>query len=492
VKRRLLLKGAAGAALATPFLSSLQKPARAQAVPAPRRLVIFHTSNGCLTNRWFPTVEHGAIDPTALKGTTLEPLSPFASKLLFPRGLAMYPWGTELGYFDPTDQSMGSKLTAAPIDSMSPHYALGRSLDHVLAEAVNPAQNGPLVLSVGTPFTSSKTILSYSAPREPVTPLTDPVAVYASLTGLLGGGAPSEADYRVRRGESILDAVRDDLATYQRLDLSQNDRQKIEAWLDLLRETEQQVMPLACNADSIEKLGITTGALEAASATDNATAFTLGGDMLLKLIALTLMCDANRSILLSWPAYVTFTWDGMAHQNDHNGLSHRNGSAAVGGTCIDGVLGMLRQIDEWYAGRYAKLVGLLDGIVEGERTLLDNCAVMWLPQLSDGNASNVNNLPIVIAGSSGGYLRQGVSVNLEGGTLGTGNSEACCNFPGDAITFDTGSSTGHVPLNKLYVTLLNAVGATNEGQAFREFGQVDTNDLDAGITDPGELVPLRA
>jgi hypothetical protein len=74
--------------------------------------------------------------------------------------------------------------------------------------------------------------------------------------------------------------------------------------------------------------------------------------------------------------------------------------------------------------------------------MLDNSAVMSLPQLADGNVHNVNNLPIVIAGSSGGYLKQGASVNLEGAALGTGNSEASCTAPGDESQLNTGPTTG--------------------------------------------------
>jgi hypothetical protein len=199
--------------------------------------------------------------------------------------------------------------------------------------------------------------------------------------------------------------------------------------------------------------------------------------MMLKLIALTLMCDANRSIILQWPGFVRFDWDGIHHDYDHQGLSHRNGSAAIGGACLDGALGMLAEIDGWYAQRYAELVALVDGVPEGDRTMLDNSALLWLPELADGNAHNVNNLPIVIAGSAGGYLKQGTSVNLEGTPLGTGNSEAYCGGDGGQIGVDTGSAGGKVPLNKLYVTLLNALGATN---------------AEAGITDPGELTALKA
>jgi hypothetical protein len=130
----LFLRGAAGAALAAPFLSSLGRSARAQEVTAPRRVVIFDTNNGCLTNRWFPKLDgaDGAITPAVLEGTTLAGLSSHASKLLFPRGLGMAPKGFNVSvdgvqYFDPHDQGMGSKLTCAPIDSAGDHYARVRA-----------------------------------------------------------------------------------------------------------------------------------------------------------------------------------------------------------------------------------------------------------------------------------------------------------------------------------------------------------------------------
>ena len=58
--------------------------------------------------------------------------------------------------------------------------------------------------------------------------------------------------------------------------------------------------------------------------------------------------------------------------------------------------------------------------------------------------------------------------------------------------FGTGSQGGNVPLNKLYVTLLNAIGATNAGMPITTFGVCDTNDIAAGITKPGELDTIKA
>lgn len=499
MKRRLFLKGVAGASLAVPFLPSLHRKAHAQTTPpAPKRLVIFYTNNGCLTNRWFPKVENGALTADALAGTTLAGLAPVASKLLFPRGLAMFPRGMINGYFDPHDQGMGSKLTCAPIDpdtTVNTHYATARSLDHVAAEMVNPGTKTPLVLSVGFASTNVKSIVSYSAPNTPYAPEVNARNVYNSLTGLFSSGTMSPADYRVLQGNSVMDLVKRELDAWKTQNMSAADKQRLDAWQSLLRQTEQKVVSASCNATNATALGITAQTVQAAGGRDTATAFQMGGDMMLNLIALTMMCDANRVIIMQWPGFAKFTWlsyNGQPHQYDHHGLSHRNGSAAVGGTCVTGVIDMIGQIDAWYAERYVKLVNLVNGITEGDRTMLDNSAVMWLPELADGNAHNNNNLPIVIAGGAGGYLKQGVSVNLDtAATLGTGNSEAAC---GTSNTFGNSSSRGgSVPLNKLYVTLLNAIGQGVPGfTPVTSFGSVDSNDVTKGITNPGELAALKA
>ena len=502
MNRRIFLRGVAGAALAAPLLTTLG-PLRARAqTKAPTRVIIFYTNNGVLTNRWFPTVENGPIDANALAGT-LKPLAPFAPKLLFPRGLGMYPRGAYMvngkSYFDPHDQGMGSKLTCAPLDPDGSHWAMGRSFDHIAAELVNPGAKTPLVLSVGASVAMAKSIVSFSAPGTPYPPETNPRNVYSRLTGLFQGGtaAPSsEGDYRVRQGKSIIDLVRGDLDTFKRLNMSGADRKKVDDWLGLLRETETAVVSSTCDPNNATALGIDANTVNQSGGGfgfDMGTAFTKGGDMMIQLMALTTICDANRVSMIHWPGFATFTWDGMAHKYDHHGLSHRNGSFMIGGTCLEGVIENIQQIDSWYTGRYLKLVSLFDSVKEGDGTLLDHSAVIWLPELADGNVHNNNNLPIVIAGSMGGYFKQGVSVNVEGGrALGTGNSEASCTNGVTDIGYGTGSLGGNVPINKLYVTLLNGLGAKDNGGPVTRFGVADTNSLEAGVTNPGELTALRA
>ena len=108
--------------------------------------MIFYTHNGCLTNRWFPKIEDGPLTAEHLAGTTLAGLTPFASKLLFPRGLKMFNSYAEIQSIDPHDQAMGGKLTCALISDDKTRYATSHSLDHEIAKQINPGKEFPGVV----------------------------------------------------------------------------------------------------------------------------------------------------------------------------------------------------------------------------------------------------------------------------------------------------------------------------------------------------------
>lgn len=524
MNRRVFLKGIGGASVAAPFLSSLhEKKAFGQSSTAasPRRLVIFFTHNGCLTDRWFPKVTSGALTADSIKGGTLEPLTPYLSKLLIPRGFrSMNAYGQGQS-IDPHDQACGSKLTCATIDSANKRYATAASLDHVVAKQINPSgSKTPLVLSVGAASTNIKEVLSFSDPGVAFPAIVNPTTVYSQLTGVFNStGSTPQANYLVTRGQSALDLCKADLKRYQGLKMSTADQKRLSDWADLLRTVETGVTPTnptSCSKTAAEAAPFmaTSANVMAASPTgpitagnvlgpmgtpesdkNLATSFTKGGDMMLNLMALTMICDLNRVLLMIYPGYVIFNWDGIMHTHDHHGLSHRTGDFTVGGNCgVTGVLDMINQIDQWYTGKYAKLVGLLDSIGEGDGKLLDHTATMWLPELSDGAAHNLNNLPIVIAGNCSGYLKTGQVVNVDSGTPQAGNSDNSCQSGG--TIGNTGSSGGNYPINKLYVTLMNAVGCTATGMAgggkVTTFGQFDGTGTTGGITNPGEVSKLTS
>jgi hypothetical protein len=541
VNRRLFLRGVGGAAVAAPLLGSLGwRSARAQAAD-PKRLIVFFTHYGCLTNRWFPTVSHGPLVAADYEATTLKHLAPFADKLLMPRGIrAMNEWSFEQSNgqeTDPHTQVMASYFTCCPVDGQSglnfgdtgirsgvPERKFdarpvgGRSLDHVCAEQLSP--NGtPLMMAIGGAQGGEMNNFSYRTAgvmdgerSELFQGIGSPATIYSEITNLFDMGAPmDEATYRVARGQNVLDVVREDLTRLQNANLSQSDKAKLEAWEQLLTETTVMVRE-QCGVGLLDSLGTTEDAIQA-GATNN---LELATPAMMNLAVLSAACD--RVIFMKMPATYTFQFlPGI--QGDTHGISHRIGDANMGGPCVSGVNEMIATIDDWYAQQFAYLVGQLDGIQETDGTLLDNTATVWFMEDSDGNSHNVNNVPILQAGGCGGYFKTGVAVNVDDGSasLSAGNSESACGQGDSDVSNADLDGTGtpdtlaNAPINKYFCNLMNAIGVKGGADGFpavggsgpvTHFGYYDnTKDfasflkaspVDPTIHDPGEFDDLRA
>jgi hypothetical protein len=517
LNRRIFLRGLGGAAVAAPFLGSVaERAAKAQDIPSsgpPRRLIVLFTHYGCLTNRWFPAKSHGPLTEADYQPTTLKHLAPFAEKLLMPRGIrAMNEWsfGSTFGQNnDPHTQVMGSYFTCYPVSPESDKFgakSTGRSLDHYCAEQVNPGGGAPLVMQIGGVRQDSLSNFSYSAPGEIFPGIGSPQSIFNNLTNLFGQGEMTPDTYQVVSGKSVIDIVRDDLNSLKRVDMSLTDQQKLADWVDLLHESSGAVSA-ECTSDTATQLGLTSQ-----SVGPGGGSLTTQTDLMMNLAVLSAICDQNRVIFMKFPGTAVFS-----HLNltaDSHGISHRTGSPDMGGPCLNGVLDMLHSIDDWYAQKFAYLVGQLNSFDEGNGTLLDNTATVWFQEDSDGNAHNLNNMPIIQAGGCGGYFKTGQAVNVEDGsaTLSVGNSEGVCGSNGDSFDFGevdstgTPSSAGNAPINKYFCSLMNAIGVKAGADGFpaaggtepvTRFGKYDdstrfpSNDP-VTISDPGEFTALRA
>jgi hypothetical protein len=165
---------------------------------------------------------------------------------------------------------------------------------------------------------------------------------------------------------------------------------------------------------------------------------------------------------------------------------------------------------------------MLDGIGEGDGTVLDNTATIWFNEMSDGNAHNLNNAPIVQAGSAGGYFKTGWAINLDPGAPGTadlsnGASMSACTdgtasqmISGIAQSTGTDPAVANAPINKYFCNLMNAMGVKAGADGFpamggsaevTKFGYSDkTEDFIGGegavagatIHSPGEYTELKA
>ncbi len=548
--RRILLRGLGGAAVAAPFLPSiLEREAKAEGmtVAAPKRLIVFFTYHGCLTNRFFPAKSHGTLTTADYQAmTTLAPLAPFASKLLMVRGIrSMNEWSFEgtLGQKnDPHTNPACSMFTCYPLTPNAGTSSAsnpgkfdarptGRSLDHIAAGAINKASNGmpvsatnagapPLFMHIGGvqgSFNNTQNVLSWADDQGTLfAGVGSAMTVYNNLTNLFGTGPLNPDSYAVARGKSVIDCVRDDLNRLSGINMSGADKQKLKTWTELLHYVGGTVStgPM-CNMTTAGQLGL-TGTLTGATITETATLFQ-------NLAVLTALCDSNRVIFMKMPANGNFSKvvqyqasDGStkAIAADAHSISHRIGNGGMGGQCIPDVISQIHAIDKYYGTLFANLVGKLDSFTEGDVKLLDNTATVWMQEMSDGNSHNLNNLPILQAGSCGGYFKTGWAINVEGGTadMSAGNSDKDCadgQTPFNGLdNVGTPSNVATQPINKYYCNLLNAIGAKADSTGYTapggtmpviKFGKYDNTQYfaDGGtrasvIEKPGEYTELRA
>jgi hypothetical protein len=475
LSRRRFLRGAGTVAVALPWLESFATgSARAQAAATPKRFVAFFQGCGVDISRFWPK-KIGALSAESLTGTGLEPLASYAGKLLIPRGIQCSPRGFD---FDDAqnganDHNLGTaaRLTAAKLDGVeNQHYAQGISVDQEMAKSINPDGKAALTLAVGRERSGNADgYISYLGPGEPAPRQQNPWLVYQDFMSSGGDGTPM-VDLVLKRRQSVLDAVKadfDSLKSNKRL--SQADKAKLDLHFSTIRDVEGGMVSsgaIACAlpAEAVTELkGINNAKVK------NDDQFRNIGRLQMDVLALALACGSTHVATLMWGSGEggpVFSW--LGHDNEHHLISHRVVDYGSD-TPLSGAIDQLHDIDKWYAGELKYLLDKLSAYTEADGSLLDNSAVLWCNELSNGAVHHFQDLPFVIAGSAAGALKQGQYVKVTKNDLASGADKVT---PGD-----------DAPHNKLLTTLLNAVGATKDGKAYDNFGQ---------FGDPGQYDQLLA
>ncbi|MEI9953605.1 MAG: DUF1552 domain-containing protein [Pseudomonadota bacterium] len=490
LNRRIFLRGLGGAVVAAPFLSSLfERFAKAKSM-TPTRTIVMYTQYGCITNKWFPLKLAGELSAEDLLPTSLAPLAPFAKKLLMPRGIrSMNEWsahntGAGHGLGQGNDwhtQVLGSALTCQPVtpnenDPFSFNSStkfdampMGASLDHVLAQQRSTSGLPLYMNTAGQVKEGPNTAVSYSAAQTRFPPVTAADA-FDSLTGLFSPRAPINADtWAVAKGKAIADIVRADLTRLRNRDMSKEDKYKLGAWIELTNQIGKIIASEQCSQDLAKTLGASNplGTGDGDALTRKVSDTMDNADLYSAVAALTAACNANPVIVLKYPADFTFTGLGINTSSDN--LAKRVGSANMVGTCLADAVSNLLKIDAYHAQKFANLVRMLDDISEDGGTVLDNTVTIWLNEDSDGCAHNLNNLPIIQAGSGGGYFKTGKIIHLDADSGATpedmlGRSLAFCSDGttqlADGLSKATGTDPrfGNAPINKYYCNIMNAMG----------------------------------
>jgi hypothetical protein len=439
ISRRTVLRGL-GTAIALPLLEAML-PEVALAAPArkgpPRRMAFIYLPNGKHMPDWTPK----ALGTHFPLPATLEPLQPFKDDFMVLSGLTLdkaRPNGDGAGDHA---RAMASFLTGC--QARKTHGAdikVGVSVDQVAALRVGKdtrfaslelgceggSQTGNCDSGYSCAYSSN---ISWRTPSTPMAKEVNPRLVFERL---FAGPAKGEADAsrakRERYQASILDFVSED-ANRLRARLGVTDQRKMDEYLSALRDVERRVT----RAGQI----IEVGSARVAKPTGIPKEYQKHLRLMCDLLALAFQTDLTRI------ATLVFANDGSNRSyrfidvpEGHHDLSHHGNDKKK--------QEKIRTINRFHVSQLAYLLGKLKAVKEGSGNLLEQCMVVYGSGISDGNAHNHDELPILLAGKGGGTLTPGRHVRYPKNTPLT-NLYLSMLERMDCPTDRFGDSTGKLP-----------------------------------------------
>lgn len=422
MNRRAFLRAGA-IAVGLPFLEGL--PARsAWAADAPPVFSLFIVAAcGVVGKKFFPD-DTGPLTVDSLAAATdkaTSVLSPHAAHLLFVKNIN-FPMGmaTNCGH----SQGLCQSLTASPAGGGGgTAYSTGISADMVLADAVNDAGADPLTLYAGNRnngYIAERISFKGAGAGQVRSADDNPYTLYSRLIGLTSadGSTTASTDAAAEllaSRKSVNDLVRGELKQMLSLSaLSAADKQRLQQHFDSIRDTEVRMsgMGLKCTQD-----GLATSQLEAYQ---SGFAFKMDGmiedvaKLHLELVALAFACNFNRVATLQHgdgtdaTKYAVPSNAGLNWPFHH--ISHRVQS--------DSAVGSNQTAEDAHAEiDVVRMKTLLHGLDQFKaRGLFDKSLIMWTNHIADGPSHSFKNVPTIIAGDAGGYLKQGAYVDTGGVT----------------------------------------------------------------------------
>jgi hypothetical protein len=438
LSRRTVLRGL-GTLIALPALEAMLPEAKAKS-GAPVRTLVFYTPNGLLMDRYRPTGE-GA--DYALS-EYLAPLEAFRDDILILSGLENRVAIQDQS--EPHSNCTGSILTGQRLDTVrdgpSPPTHNGISMDQVIANAIGAETRYPSLAlsSEGAWYPCSDSECDYAwniSWSGPTTPTGKDVYTKSVFQRLFEGADPGEsaqaAAARLASKKSVLDYTKDDAARLGAR-LGKTDSQRLDEYLTGIRDIERRLYSTTsaeCNAEAAKIAG---------DFVQEHVEFPDHVRLMCDLMTLAFECDQTRVITYMMgfgSSSRNYPWLGI--YDGHHWLTHHGGDTSM--------MDRLAVIEKWQIEQFAYLLGKLKAAPDGDGTLLDNCQVLFLNEMGDGNAHAPWDLPVILAGRAGGLITPGRHVA----------------FPDEA------------PLPNLHLSLIRNAGV--ELDSFGELGTGPLSDL---------------
>ncbi len=411
LSRRAILRGAGGVALSLPLLEAMRGRGLADEVDGlvdgrVRRLVVIFKGNGVHQDSFFPA------PGGSFMGTNLEPVAEFQDRALVLDGIKLQSALDSDGEMHQT--GMGSLLSGRRLQNTGVHtggggaragWGDGVTVDQVIAQRVRGSTRfASLELGVRASDAGSevRTRMVYRGPADPVSPTDDPAVAFDRLFGDVNADAAERERARARR-ITVMDAVRDQLARV-RGRVGSVDRDRLDRHATFIQELEQRVRssaPACAPGARPEGIG---------NRWDDAPAISRAQ---IDNIVAAFACDLTRVATLQYSSaahYMSFPWlgdDNVGHNLGHAvGVRTQPAVDPSDPVATENTRLWNRRV-RWHMEEIAYLLRQLEGIPDGDGTLLDSTAVLFTSE--NGNPHHyLTRLPFVLFGNAGGKLQSGI------------------------------------------------------------------------------------
>jgi hypothetical protein len=394
LSRRLFLRGAGGVAIGLPPLAAMFNStgtayAAAPGAP-PTRFVLWFNGNGVVEKFWIPA-ETGA---NYTMTPCLTPLAAFRDKIHIVTGLDN-PAARLPGPGNDHHRSMAALMSGTQFTGRG---SGGASIDQAIAAKIG-GETRFRSLEIGVSQESfGESIqrnMSWAGYDRALPPEMLPNKLFDRLFGARDAGW-------IARKKSVLDAVQQDAAGLKKA-LGQEDKTRLDDHLSSIRDVERAIASLPPNyreMDPPEAEG---------DMKDWPRIAKLQSDLLAHAFASGQTRVASY-MLTKCQGLARFPWLGYTAARHHD-YTHRDGKSP-GGDSLDGQR-IMRDICKWHVEEFAYLLGKLQSIREGDGTLLDRTALVFVHEHAEANDHKNNGYSLIVAGGAG-KLRGGLHTRTTG------------------------------------------------------------------------------
>ena len=460
--RRTFVRGM-GATVALPFLEAMIPAGRiwssANEDALPTRLVaieMVHGAAGCnewgaTQNLWSPEEVGRDFD---LAPTSLSSLEPFRDYLTIISNTdvrmaeAFQPYEIGGDHF----RSSAVFLTQShPKQTEGSDVYVGTSLDQLYAQRFgqdtpipsmqlcieNINQSGGCAYGYTCVYTDS---ISWASPTEPLPVIRDPRVAFDQLFG--AGGTVEERALRRRTNKSILDWITGRVAQLRR-ELGPNDIQRLDRYLDNVREIERRIQRIEAQNMSGESRDLPEAPAGVPDSFEEHTR------LMFDLQALAFSSDVTRVFSLKMGR------DSSARVFAESGTDRPFHPASHHGGREEAILDFAK-INRYHVSMLPYFLEKLQSIQEGDTHLLDKTMIIYGSPMADGNLHNHRRAPLFVAGGANGRLEGGLHLKTPDGTPMANAMLSLAHALGMDDMADFGDSTGELSLSMPARTLTSA------------------------------------